>query len=105
MSSDPAQDQPSTEPWSVEYTGPAKRALAERLPVEVAIACLAFIEGDLSDNPFKCGTQLDPPLYPAYSARRGEYRVIYLINARLRTITIKTIDHRGIVYHRGRSGM
>jgi len=44
------------------------------------------------------GKPLDPPLAPAYSARRGTYRVLYLINDANRTVEVTAISHRADTY-------
>jgi len=33
-----------------------------------------------------------------YSARRGEYRVLYLIDEATRTVSVLTVDHRRDAY-------
>jgi mRNA interferase RelE/StbE len=35
---------------------------------------------------------------PAYSARRGDYRVLYFIDDATHTVTITTIKHRADAY-------
>ena len=39
-----------------------------------------------------------PPLFPLYSARRGEYRVLYRIEDRLLLIEVVRIAHRRDAY-------
>lgn len=80
--------------YAVRFTRSAKRALAEELPEKVATAAFAFITGALAANPQRLGKQLVPPLYPLYSARRGEYRVIYRIVDEEVVIEIVTVAHR-----------
>lgn len=50
--------------------------------------------GALADNPHRVGKQLKAPLFPLYSARRGEYRVIYRILEESQLVEIVTIAHR-----------
>jgi mRNA interferase RelE/StbE len=80
--------------YEVRFTRSAKRALTEELPEKVATAAWAFIMGALRDNPHRVGKQLKEPLFPLYSARRGEYRVIYRIMEDVLLIEIVTIAHR-----------
>jgi mRNA interferase RelE/StbE len=80
--------------YTVVLSRQAKRALAEDLPEPVAVACYEFIYGDLARNPFRVGKQLDPPLYPRYSARRGDYRVIYRVENQTVTVRVVTVQHR-----------
>jgi mRNA interferase RelE/StbE len=78
----------------------AKHALSEVLPESVAAACYQFVYGDLASNPFQVGKQLDPPLYPRYSARRGDYRVIYRIENQTVVVSVLTIHRRRDVCRR-----
>ncbi|CAN5329374.1 hypothetical protein BH09ACT6_BH09ACT6_04010 [soil metagenome] len=86
------------EKYEVTFTKSARRALAEVLPEKVATAAFEFILGALSENPKRLGKQLDEPLYPLYSARRGEYRIIYRIIDRQLVIEIISIVHRRDAY-------
>ncbi len=76
----------------------AARALSSTLPEKVATAVYEFGTGPLLDNPRRVGKPLDPPLAPAYSARRGTYRVLYLINDTNRTVEVTAISHRADAY-------
>jgi len=76
----------------------AARALATSLPEKVATAVYEFVTGPLLENPRRVGKPLDPPLAPAYSARRGTYRVLYLINDENRTVEVTAISHRADAY-------
>jgi mRNA interferase RelE/StbE len=80
--------------YEVRFTRSAKRALTTELPEKVASAVWTFVMGALRDNPQRVGKQLKPPLFPLYSARRGEYRVIYRIVDGILVIEIITIAHR-----------
>ena len=80
--------------YEVRFTRSARRALTTELPEKVATAAWNFIMGALRDNPHRVGKQLKEPLYPLYSARRGEYRVIYRIADDALIIVVVTIAHR-----------
>jgi mRNA interferase RelE/StbE len=84
--------------YEVRFTRSARRALADELPEKVATAAFTFIMGDLRENPRRVGKQLVEPLYPLYSARRGEYRVIYRILDEVLVIEIVTVAHRRDAY-------
>ncbi len=84
--------------YEVRLTPPARRALAEELPEKVAAAAWNFIMGALRENPQRVGKQLREPLYPLYSARRGEYRVIYRILDDVLIIEIIAVAHRRDAY-------
>ncbi|EID77413.1 MULTISPECIES: type II toxin-antitoxin system RelE family toxin [Rhodococcus] len=68
----------------------AARSLATSLPEKVATAVFEFVTGPLLENPRRVGKPVDPPLAPACSARRGTYRVLYLINEENRADAYRT---------------
>jgi mRNA interferase RelE/StbE len=84
--------------YRILLSAPARRALAEGLPEPVAAACHGFILGPLAENPYRVGKQLGPPPYPAYSARRGEFRLVYDIREEEVAVEFITIMHRRDVY-------
>ena len=88
----------SEAPFEARLESPAKRALADQLPLAVAVAANAFIFGPLVTDPFRVGKPLKEPLKPLWSARRGEYRVLYLIDASTRRIRVRAIQHRRDAY-------
>lgn len=73
-------------------------ALSESLAEKVALAVFEFINGPLLGNPYQVGQPLRPPLAPAYSARRGSYRVVYLIDEETRTVKVTEVAHGGDAY-------
>ena len=86
--------------YEVVFTRSARRALEQELPEKVAAAAFEFIVGALRENPRRVGQPLLEPLAPLYSARRGEYRVLYrILEARL-VIEVVTVAHRRDVYRR-----
>jgi mRNA interferase RelE/StbE len=77
----------------------ARRALAEKLPFEVAAAAAEFIHGPLLEQPYRVGKALHRELTGFYSARLGaEWRIIYVIDEVARLVTVETIQHRQSVY-------
>lgn len=76
----------------------AARQLHDRLPEAVARACFEFIRGPLSQQPRKIGTPLRKPFEGQWRARRGEYRIRYVIDDAVSTILILDIDHRRDAY-------
>lgn len=87
-----------SERYRVEFTKSARLALTNDLPEKVAAAAFEFIAGALAENPKRLGKQLREPLYPLYSGRRGEYRVIYRIVGRRLVIEIVSVVHRRDAY-------
>lgn len=88
-----------TTPYRLRIAGPAAKALAEVLPEKVAAAAYEFITGPLLDSPHRVGKPLDPPMAPAWSARRGTYRILYRIDDTSRTVNVTAIRHRADAYH------
>jgi mRNA interferase RelE/StbE len=80
---------------AVRFTPAARRAMA-RLPMPVAQAALALITGDLAAQPFVVGKALRAPMEGLYSARRGEYRILYRVADR--HVLIVDVRHRRDAY-------
>lgn len=83
--------------FTIAWTGPAQRAL-RKLPEKAAAAAIEFIYGSLPDNPRRVGKPLRNELAGLHSARRGDYRVIYRINAGEHQLEIVAIEHRTDAY-------
>lgn len=84
--------------YRLRIAGPAARALTDVLPEKVAAAVYEFITGPLLDNPQRVGKRLDPPLAPAWIARRGSYRIMYLLDDSRRIVDVTAIRHRADAY-------
>lgn len=84
--------------YRIEMTVAAKKALTDLLPESVAIACWEFIRGPLAENPQRVGKPLRGQLEGRYSARRGEFRVIYRIFDERVVVRVIHIAHRRDVY-------
>ncbi len=74
------------------------KARSEALPEKVAVAAYAFITGPLLDNPHQVGRPLNPPLAPAWTARRGSYRILYHLDEDLRIVEVTATRHRSDAY-------
>ena len=85
-------------PWTVELTGPARRALEHDLPEAVAWAAYAFITERLPTNPHRLGRELSAPYEGCRSAHLGTYRVVYRIDETKPTVYVLSIRLRGDVY-------
>lgn len=78
---------------------PARRALAERLPQEVAAAAVEFITGPLLANPQRVGKPLGEELAGIYSARLGQnWRVLYEIDDTKHAVIVLDIRQRSTAY-------
>jgi len=88
-----------TDPYELGTASPARRALADRLPPEVAEAAAEFITGPLLANPQRVGKPLGEELAGIYSARLGRgWRVLYEIDYTELTVIVLDIRHRSAAY-------
>ncbi|HRP99405.1 MAG TPA: type II toxin-antitoxin system RelE/ParE family toxin [Terrimesophilobacter sp.] len=87
-----------SEAYEVVFSRAARRALEVDLPEKIAAAAFEFIMGALRSNPRRVGKPLREPLAPLYSARRGEYRIIYRILDYRLVIEVVSIAHRMDAY-------
>jgi mRNA interferase RelE/StbE len=80
---------------------PARRAISETLPEDVAAAALEFITGPLLEVPRRMGKPLRDELTGLRSARLGtRWRVIYRVDESKRTVIVEDIQHRSTAYRR-----
>jgi mRNA interferase RelE/StbE len=80
---------------------PARRAISETLPEDVAAAAVEFITGPLLDMPRRIGKPLRDELAGMHSARLGpQWRVIYRIDEAKHTVAVEDIQHRSTAYRR-----
>ncbi|WP_296632250.1 type II toxin-antitoxin system RelE/ParE family toxin [Rhodoluna sp.] len=79
------------------YKPAAKRSLA-KLPLKVVDAIVNFCDGPLLDNPYRVGKPLRNKYAGSYYAKRGSYRIIYLINDYEVIVTVARIEHRADIY-------
>lgn len=86
--------------YRVEFTSAARRDIA-RLPERIAWAVLEFCEGPLAENPQRVGKPLVGDLTGLYSARRGEYRIVYSIYEERVVVEVAYVRRRADAY-RGR---
>lgn len=88
-----------TDRYELGLARPARRAIAERPPSEIAAAAVEFVSGPLLEAPMRVGKPLRDELTGIYSARLGrEWRVLYEIDRSARTVLVLDIQHRGAVY-------
>jgi mRNA interferase RelE/StbE len=80
---------------------PARRALTEGLPIEVATAVAEFITGPLLEDPRRVGKPLGAELAGIYGARLGrEWRMLYEIDEAKHVVIVLGIRHRSAAYRR-----
>ena len=91
----------NAEPYELGMTRPARRAISETLPGDVAIAAVDFITGPLVAAPYRVGKPLRDELTGFFSARFGtEWRVLYRIDDPKRVVVVQDIQHRANAYRR-----
>ncbi|MGK2320175.1 type II toxin-antitoxin system RelE family toxin [Gordonia rhizosphera] len=62
------------------------------------MACWEFIRGPLAENPQRVGKRLRGELAGRWSARRGEFRVVYEIHEDIVVVRVIDVRHRREVY-------
>jgi mRNA-degrading endonuclease RelE of RelBE toxin-antitoxin system len=87
----------TTDRFEIDWASSALRAL-DQLPEKIAVACIEFVYGGLSENPHRVGHALRFDLEGKHSARRGDFRIVYEIDDDRRVVTVVAIDHRSTIY-------
>lgn len=85
--------------FDVTWSPSAQRDI-RRLPEKVVTAVAEFVYGPLAANPHRVGRPLHLDLAGHHAARRGDYRVVYLIDDASSVVRIISVDHRADVYRR-----
>lgn len=83
--------------WDVEFAPAAIRGL-DRLPPRVVAAIVEFVTVTLPGNPYRMSKPLQGDLEGYYSARRGDYRVLFSLDEDRRVLLVGRIAHRADVY-------
>jgi mRNA-degrading endonuclease RelE of RelBE toxin-antitoxin system len=86
----------------VEFTPAARRDIA-KLPDRIAWAVLEFCDGPLAENPHRVGKPLIAELTGLYSARRGEYRIVYAIHDDRVVVEVAKVQRRSNYQQRRRA--
>ncbi|MCL5052643.1 type II toxin-antitoxin system RelE family toxin [Ferrimicrobium acidiphilum] len=84
--------------YRLEVVAPAARMLTESLPPKIGAAIFVFLTEVLVNEPRKVGKPLRPPIDLVWSARRGSYRVLYLIDEDQGIVIVTAIRHRSDAY-------
>jgi mRNA interferase RelE/StbE len=80
---------------------PARRAVSELLPEDVASAAVEIITGPLLEMPYRIGKPLRGELTGVHSARLGtEWRILYRIDESKHAVIVEDIQHRSTAYRR-----
>ena len=83
--------------YEIEITAEGLRHL-NKLPDKVRHAALVSMFGPISDNPNRLGKPLVGALEGLWSARRGDYRIIYEIFEGDQVVLIHRVQHRRDAY-------
>ncbi len=83
--------------YEVRVSSPARRDL-NKLPEAIAVAALDFMFGPLAANPQRVGKPLTNELTGRWSARRGQYRIVYRIDDARIVVEVIRLAHRRDVY-------
>lgn len=83
-------------PWRLAVAGPVVREL-EALPEKYAAAVFEALSR-IAESPKRLGKPLRFELDGHWSARRGPYRVIYVLDESTRTVRVLKVAHRSDVY-------
>ena len=84
----------------VEITPQGLRQL-RRLPDKVKVAVVETIYGSIAENPRRAGKPLVGELEGLWSARRGDFRVIYEIDDEAQAVLVYRVAHRRTAYRPG----
>jgi mRNA interferase RelE/StbE len=88
-------------PYELGMTRPARRAISELLPADVAAAAVELITGPLLATPYLVGKPLRDALSGFRSARLGtQWRVLYRIDESKHAVIVQDIQHRSTAYRR-----
>ncbi len=90
---------PSADPYDLRITPEGLRYL-NRLPTKIRDAALATLHGPIRENPRRLGKSLVGELAGLFSARQGDYRIIYSIDDTAKIVIVHRIQHRASVYRR-----
>lgn len=84
--------------YTVVLSAAATRAIERDLPEAVAVAVVDFLYGSLASDPHRVGKPLRFELEGYWSARRGQYRVIYAIRDDEVLVRVVRNSHRADAY-------
>lgn len=69
-----------------------------QIPEKVRHAAMATVTGTIAENPRRAGKPLGGEFIGLWSARRGEYRIIYRIMDEEEVVMVHRIQHRRHAY-------
>lgn len=83
--------------WDVRFSS---RALADldKLPPKIAQAVVEFVTRTLPSNPLRMSKPLHGEFQGLSSARRGDYRVLFLLDEATSVLLVVRVAHRAAAY-------
>jgi mRNA interferase RelE/StbE len=91
----------SADPYELGMARPARRAISEALPEDVAAAAVEFITGPLLAAPYRVGKPLRNALSGFHSVRLGtQWRVLYRIDESKHAVIVQDVQRRSSAYRR-----
>ena len=91
----------NNEPYELGMARPARRAISELLPEDVAAAAVEFITGPLLETPYRIAKPLRGTLSGFHSARLGtQWRVLYRIDESKHAVIVQDIQRRSTAHRR-----
>lgn len=85
-------------PYLLVLAPPARRALTDRLPEQVAVAVIDLLTTVLIAEPRRVGKPLRDELEGIWSARRGTYRILYRVREDRGEVVVLRVEHRRDLY-------
>lgn len=86
-----------TDRYVVSLSSPAVRSLRS-VPPRLAEPLVRFAFEGLAENPRRRGKPLVGDFAGLWSARRGDYRVLYVVDDEARVVSVIRIAHRSEAY-------
>lgn len=86
----------SKESWGIRAMPTARRQM-RRLPERYAVAVVELMPA-IAANPRRLGNPLRFELEDRWAARRGPYRVIYMLDEKAHTVIVLAVAHRADAY-------
>ena len=68
------------------------------LPEKIQPSIIEFLYGSLATDPYRVGKPLVEPLDGMWSARRGEYRILYEVDEVKQVVHVMAVRHRRDAY-------
>lgn len=90
-----------SERYELLLARPARRALAEELPIKIAAAVWELLDGALREQPHRVGKPLRAPFASHWVARRSSYRVRYQIDKDKHAVIVLDVRARADAYRSG----